>query len=58
MTFLDALSVTYFYETVINGVYVPESILVNSQEITLKDAIAGKYAGKIQAELPKTRWKT
>ncbi|AZU63049.1 TasA family protein [Neobacillus mesonae] len=46
--FLSALSVTYFYETVVNGQYVPESMLVNSQKISLKDAIAGNYVGKIQ----------
>jgi spore coat-associated protein N len=48
--FLSALQVTYFYETVVNGTYVPESLLVNSQSITLKDAIAGNYGGKIKPE--------
>lgn len=45
--FLSALTVSYFYETVVNGQYVPQSILV-SNPITLKDAIAGNYIGKIQ----------
>jgi spore coat-associated protein N len=46
--FLEALTVTYFYETVVNGNYVPQSLLVNSQSITLKEAIDGQYSGKIQ----------
>jgi spore coat-associated protein N len=48
--FLSALQVTYFYETVVNGVYVPQSILMNSQVITLKDAIDGNFTGKIQPQ--------
>jgi spore coat-associated protein N len=48
--FLSALTVTYFYETVVNGVYVPQSMLLNSQQISLKDAIAGNYAGKIDPD--------
>jgi spore coat-associated protein N len=50
--FLSALTVSYFYETVVNGEYVPQSILV-SQPITLKDAIAGNYTGKIQSKFLK-----
>jgi spore coat-associated protein N len=51
--FLSALTVTYFYETVVNGQYVPQSMLLNSQQISLKDAIAGNYAGKIQPQFLK-----
>jgi spore coat-associated protein N len=48
--FLSALQVSYFYETVVNGAYQPESLLVNSQVITLKDAIDGNYTGKIKSD--------
>jgi spore coat-associated protein N len=44
--FLSALQVNYFVETVVNGEYVPQSIV--KAPITLNDAIAGKYTGKIQ----------
>jgi spore coat-associated protein N len=47
--FLSALQVSYFYETVVNGQYVPQSILI-SNPISLKDAIASNYTGKIQSK--------
>ncbi|MDR7238541.1 TasA family protein [Neobacillus drentensis] len=48
--FLSALKVTYFVETVKQGTYDPEYLLINSQDISLKDAIAGNYAGKIKSD--------
>ncbi|KAF0822216.1 TasA family protein [Cytobacillus firmus] len=48
--FLNALQVSYFVETVTQGDYNPESILINSQTITLKDAIEGNYSGKIKSD--------
>lgn len=48
--FLSALQVTYFYETVVSGVYQPESLLLNSKVITLKDAIDGNFNGKIKSD--------
>jgi spore coat-associated protein N len=48
--FLSALKVSYFVETVSQGNYQPEHLLINSQTITLKDAIAGNFTGKIKSD--------
>jgi spore coat-associated protein N len=45
-SFLEALSINYFVETIQNGQPQIDSLLITP--ISLKDAIAGNYAGKIK----------
>ncbi|WP_043933682.1 TasA family protein [Bacillus sp. EB01] len=49
-SFLKALNIHYFVETVQNGQEKIDSLFVHGETITLKDAIDGNYTGKIKPE--------
>jgi spore coat-associated protein N len=48
---LDTLKVTYFVDA--SGTNAGEYLLINSKDITLREAIAGQYDGKIKSQFIK-----